>query len=454
MLDSFYYIVVIVGVLVAITDWRAGLNFAIIVDLLRDPVRKLSEGHPIAITLAGNSVLATVALVVWFRERNALRCMLKWHPQVRAAFVMLCLAMAPGALVSATRYAGGWKLAAIGAISYMALAPGILIGYAFARQTKNSVGFLAFFAVANLAMLTGVFLEYSGSHLPALGGIDSRWIRYYGSSVISLISGFYRSPDVMGWHAAMCCMASVILARERGGRWYFVGTVAFVALLLSGRRKMIALPFVFGVLILYQQLQRRATGRRAATYLAATVSTVLIGILLASQAGISETYFDYAGTIVAESVDRAEGGLLNASLTTIRQSGIFGAGLGTVTQGRQYVKDVTISRKEARLWQEDGVSRLFAELGVLGVVLLVGAVTMVLRRCVASMRLSMRNAAVFRVQSGVASMLAANLACFVISHQTFSGDPTSACLASFCLGIVLASPELVAREGQLPTWRG
>ena len=49
-MDVLFYIVVAIGALFAITDWRSGLVIAIVLDCLRDPIRKLSDGEPTLVT--------------------------------------------------------------------------------------------------------------------------------------------------------------------------------------------------------------------------------------------------------------------------------------------------------------------------------------------------------------------------------------------------------------------
>lgn len=75
------------------------------------------------------------------------------------------------------------------------------------------------------------------------------WIRFSGNEVVDLIGGFYRSPDIMGLHAAQVAMFSLVLTIQarKGVSWGWI-LVAFFAgfcLLLSGRRKMLGMPLVF-----------------------------------------------------------------------------------------------------------------------------------------------------------------------------------------------------------------
>ena len=61
-MELLYYAVVMLVILIALGDWRSALYLCVLLDALRDPVRKLTEGQPVAITIAGASVWAVVAL--------------------------------------------------------------------------------------------------------------------------------------------------------------------------------------------------------------------------------------------------------------------------------------------------------------------------------------------------------------------------------------------------------
>jgi hypothetical protein len=132
--------------------------------------------------------------------------------------------------------------------------------------------------------------------------------------------------------------------------------------------------------------------------------------------------------MLSESVDRGKVGLLLSPFSTLKQSGVFGYGLGTATQGAYHLTGQYTS------WQEDGGGKLFVELGVPGVLLLAAAGWLVLREMYAALQRCTPESQEFRLKAGLAAVLAGNAASFLISHQAYSGDPTSICLVLFCLG--------------------
>jgi hypothetical protein len=133
--------------------------------------------------------------------------------------------------------------------------------------------------------------------------------------------------------------------------------------------------------------------------------------------------------------------VVGSIIATLYQSGILGSGIGSVTQGSHYV---AVDRNKA--WQEDGVSRLFKELGVPGVLLILTFMWLLWRTVLDALKLIPAQHPLALQQVGVLSIVVANAASFTISHQQYSGDPGSAILAVMMLGMVLGMPRVYFRE--------
>jgi hypothetical protein len=146
-------------------------------------------------------------------------------------------------------------------------------------------------------------------------------------------------------------------------------------------------------------------------------------------------YVHYAGSVKEEGLERLTQGALRGYATTVRQAGIFGYGLGSATQGSYH-----IVRHGERTWQEDGISRLAAEIGVPGTVLTALALIWLIRAALGAQRLLPRGHPLRWLQASLIGVLAGNGASFVISHQAYSGDPSSIAIVSLCFGFVLAIP--------------
>jgi hypothetical protein len=440
-----YYFCVFLAAAVALYDWRKGIYFCIVLDALRDPVRKLSPDQSVVVTVVVGLVWGAVFVGALVREQDRLTAFFRAYPRLRLALVLLVAGLLPGAAMSLISYAGGWKLAAAGLVSYLAPVLGIAVGYCFARDLRDVWRLLSLYCVVNAVALSGAALEFCNVSLPGLGGIGIDWLRTRaGADAVDLICGFYRSPDVLGLHAAQTAMfAGVLAVRERGrGRagWIAVIVWAGVCLLLSGRRKMIAMPILFAAVYLCLAW-RRLPARAKAWSLATAAVSVLAFAGAVSWSGIGPQYTDYARSTVGDGFERFSHNSLGGTITTLRQAGPLGYGLGTATQGAYH-----LAAHGLNTWQEDGVSRFFAEAGVPGTVLIAISMWLLFSTSWRVVRRGPHGAGDHRrLQACLAGIVLANGASFAISHQAYSGDPSTVMLVAMCLGLLLSGPVLASR---------
>jgi len=207
-----YYLAVAAAVLVSLFSWRTGLYLAVLFDLVRDPVRKLSDTHSVFITVAAGTIWGAAFLGLVLSDMPLIRQALSRYSHLRIGILWLIAAVIPGAMISAVLYQGGYKLAVIGGISYLAPLLGIALGFAFSKTEKDLKRILIFYVVINSLMLVGTIFEWKKFDFPGLGGIDMEWMRYHGRLQVELIAGFYRSPDIMGLHAAHVIVFCAVLA--------------------------------------------------------------------------------------------------------------------------------------------------------------------------------------------------------------------------------------------------
>ena len=447
-METIYYALVAVVFFLAIGNWRAGLYACIVLDVLRDPVRKLCTDEPVAVTIAAAFVWFGVFIGVINAHRAELLHSLRWgYPNIRKALVCLVVALIPGFAISLAFYDRGYVLAVIGSVSYLAPLMGLAIGFAFPRTRRDTEHLLAFYTVLNSILLIGAPLEYSGSDMPGLGGISMDWIRQMHGLHVDLIAGFCRSPDILGLHAAHVVVFSAILAlRAKGpGRigWSTLATWGGICLLLAGRRKSMAVPFIFVSSYLLLSLWRSSRLRFKAGLLAALVSLVTAATLaLTREAEISTVYTDYASTLVTRGGTRSKEIVVGSIVGTLRQSGLLGDGLGTATQGSHYA-GVTLQR---RAWQEDGASRVFKELGVPGLLFIGLAAVLFGQALFGALKIVPAWHTVGDLQICLLSVVVANVACFIASHQIYSGDPCNSLLVVAMLGMVFGVVRIYRQE--------
>jgi EamA domain-containing membrane protein RarD len=445
-MELIFYALVGMGFLIAISNWKAGLYAAVVLDILRDPIRKLIEGEPVLITVSVAFVWGAIFLGAIQQNRREVLAVLRIFPKLNIAARLLVVALIPGALLSIAAYPGGWRLAAIGAISYLGPLLGFAIGFALAGDQRELYRWITFYTIANSIAMFGTLAENFGADWGILGGLaDFEWIRYRPGVIIRLMSGIYRSPDIMGIHAAHICMFSALLAiRPRSqSRWLWITLAAWgvICLLLGGRRKSIGMPVLFfSCFYLISVWRKSIDAARTARLVVAGVLILGIAYMLNREADIPDEHFDYASTVFTEGAERSQEIIGRSVLGTLHQAGVLGSGLGTATQGREHV----MGQSSPRAWQEDGGSRLFMELGVFGVLLVFLAGLLFAQSYIAALRLLPPRHPLLMLQIGVTAVILANLGSFAISHQQYSSDPSTGMMICMFVGFVLSCP--LARE--------
>lgn len=447
--EALWYLLVLVAALYSVSNLRQGVYLGIVIDILRDVVRKVVPDQPVLITISGAAFWGVLVISAFLAQPGRIREMNRYYPRMRTAFVLLMLAIVPAAMLSVVSYTSGWKLAIIGCASYVVPLLGIVAGYCVIRTEKDVTSILRWYILINSIALLSVPMEYLNLSVPALGGIKYDWIRYSGDRTVNLMCGWYRSPDIMGLHAAHVIMFSLLLSvrskTETQLTWLAVAMWAGFCVLLSGRRKMIGIPLVFIAvfLLLGSNLKVKRTTRLLGFSMSAVVLSGALALIFWDQEKYVE-YTDFASTLFTEGVERSNEVIVGSTIGTLQQNGVLGAGLGTGTQGRYHV---AAASQGPRTWQEDGVSRLFLEFGVPGVCVLLVSAFQVLVSFRRSVTTVVSGSPEQLIQLGLISVIAGDIASYAISHQQFSGDPVNGLLVTFVAGMALALT-IISRKNQ------
>jgi hypothetical protein len=432
------FILIAAGCAVAVFRWRWGVFAVILVGLLQDPLRKMVPGIPGYLAMASLPVwIATLGSALFSGEVTA-RSFLSDFPRLsRWTSVFGCYLFIPAAL-SASYGRNSWMITLLGAVIYSCAFFVLACGWRFPRAPTSVVRILGFYCLAASVLLIGGPIDYFGlaKGVAAVGteAMDVVWMTARTGEILYMYAGFFRSPDVMGWHAALVTMiASILAIRSRGWmRWLWIGLAVWGVLnmWICGRRKMISmLPVYWGCLLV---LTFRLRGMKK-TVLLAGVLSILVGF---AWYGVTRTYQETAintfyGSTIDDLGDRVFGTGVGAVRETVRQAGFWGYGLGMGQQGIHH-----INADKPRLWQEDGSGKIVAELGVPGAIILLLVAAVVLLTAYQVVKLNSSSAA-FIVYAGAFSILIANLASAVVSAQIF-GDPFVMLFLSFILGLILS----------------
>ena len=442
---------VILSAMIALVNWRAGLYLLIVVAAIEDPIRKLTPGSPGYLALSTVPVWVGIVVGAWTTEPYVLASFRRAFRDLSSAIGIFLFFLAIASVKSATYGAGSWQLTLVGLFGYLSGLAGLVMGYGLARKEGDLDKLLGFYCIVTAIVLVGAPLEYLGiaSGWSALGtaAMGTRWVRYRMGYTIEMTAGFYRSPDILGWHSTALSMLSICLAlRNKGARRYmWVGLAGWgiIGGMLCGRRKMVLMLPVFGIVLFW--LYRHWTGRgRARSPVGVLVTSVILGYAMYHQVGANPDVESYYFLDTGDVFERISAHGYDALLVTYRQSGFWGEGVGTATQGTHHLRV-----ERPRTWQEGGLARLLVELGVPGfIAALFLAYTLVktVFQLITSLELRSQE---FYLIAGLASVFFANAASFIVSHQIF-GDPFINCFFALTIGMALSGerygPPVVGRS--------
>jgi len=425
---------------VALVDWRRGWLLAIVAGVLQDPARKLTPGTPVVMSL---SIVIVYAVVLFSGQREMqqlgrefARRFVNLYASLLLLFVFLALAAVNGIVTFGLE---NWKVPFLSLFIYCLPIPAVILGYAWLQKEEQLLSLFRFYAILTSIALIGTPLEYFHLRSPALGTVGIEWnLRFITGIEIPLLSGFYRAPDIMGWHAATLACIGVIMAMYRrvpskAWPWMVVAGWGFLNCVISGRRKAVYMVAAFAAAFLWRYVRRMK--------ITEVITFGLLGILLAGvvhQLGQNEESSIYArGTVTTreEVFGRLEGGLSG----TIEQNGFLGAGLGTATQGTQH-----LMQGGAFGWQEGGLAKLAIELGIPGMLAL--AVLMIIM-----MQLLLRISghpdipeSSQLLRAGLFGIFIGDAVTFLASAQAYS-DPLLTLFTAFTLGCLFACSQFDER---------
>ncbi len=439
-----YAFIVVIGLcsLLAWHNWRWGLMAAILVGLLQDPVRKMLPGVPAYLTLSTVPIWLALAAHVVMHQREVIHRFLQNFPVLARRLSLFGVYLVIPAMISLTYGRGTWQITLLGVFVYSAGFGLIVAGWASWENRAQIDTFLGFYALAASVLLVGGLLEQFGwgarSVLIGAEALGHSWVTHRTGEAVYMLAGFFRSPDVMGWHAVTVVMIAFVMAwRSEGGRRYFWVGIAIWGLLglwLCGRRKMVSMIPIFVASYFLLVLQIRGT-RRILGVVALTVLVIGAGLHLVGRIFQDQAAGRFYMTVLDEWDDQVIGHGYRSVITTVNQAGFLGYGLGMSQQGVH-----NIDAETPRLWQESGPSKLFAELGVPGAILFLILGYALLRTGFEVARLHAGEDAM-DLFAGLFSLFVANLASSVVSAQIY-GDPFVLLFLAFLMGTLLAGGRL------------
>lgn len=436
------YLTLLAGaVLLALLDWRRAWLMIVVCGVLQDPVRKLTPGMPVVVSFLVIIVYAAILFSARAELMANVREFGRRFPGVYSAGVILVLFLALAALNGIMTFGLElWEVPVLSLFTYLAPLPAFFIGYTYLRREEMLYRFFAIYAACTSVAMIGTLLEYRRVPLRILGIVSMQgdYIRHLPGIQVRLLSGIYRSPDIMAWHAATLTAIAAALAIRAGFRrsgliWMGIASGGTLMCFLSGRRKSIYYVVAFAIVFLWRYLGRA----RGSQVIALLVTALLFGGLIRNLAMDEQTsvYTRSAAATTEELMGRLEGGVLS----TIEQTGFLGAGLGMATQGTHH-----LVRDRALGWQEGGLAKLTVELGVPG---LMAAAFLGFKLLQLLLKLTsipdVRGSSQF-ARAMLFALVSANVVNFMASAQPYT-DAILTLLTAFFAGSLLATAALDER---------
>ncbi|AIE74696.1 MULTISPECIES: hypothetical protein [unclassified Synechocystis] len=432
-------LIAFLGTISSLSNWRTGPYWLIFLTAVQDPLRKMIPGAPSIVLLASAPIMLAM-LVGLLGKRN-------WFGQIRSLYPiasnrlnLFLLACIPAAFISLTYSANSWLLTVFGIYAYGIFFISIAFGFHFARSPQDIRKLISFYCLISTIMLSGTFLEYfnlrPGWITLGTKAFEMNWIRYSGNYVVELVAGFYRSPDVMGWHAAATSMLSFFLATTskppRRFLWLIICSIAIVALFFCGRRKMFYMLPVAAIILFLIYLRARNTSQLF-NLVPIVVIPALIMLYTSNILGDDSTYVSYYRDNLTDTTDQLQKHGFQSLIATVQQSGFFGSGLGSASPGTHNLNVV-----RPRTWQESGPSRIMVELGVPGFFALMFFMVALLRSAWSEVQtlLSLRSYLAM-YGAGLLAFLLANIGGLIVSGQILA-DAFITFFLGFSLGLILS----------------
>jgi hypothetical protein len=428
--------------MIALHDWRRGWYLVVLCGVLQDPVRKLTPGSPVMISF----LVVVLYGVIIFSARNELISQLsdfaRRFPNLYTSVVVFLALLVVSAFNGLFTYGfDKWKVPLLSFVTYALPIAAIGLGYTWLRDEEMMFRFFRLYAFVTSIAMVGAVLEYYRVQSRIIGMVSFQgdFIRHLPGIQVRLLSGFYRSPDIMAWHAATLTVIGILMALRSGiakevGLWSMVAAWGLLNCMIAGRRKSIYFIVVFCAVFLWRYIQRV---KNAQLFAMVGVALVLGGVL--SNISSNEDTSIYATSAVAsrkEIFERLEGGILE----TFRQFGLMGAGLGTATQGVRHLlgTDANIG------WQEGGLGKLAIEVGLPGILTIAVIGWTIIGIMMKLTRITDVEGSSQFLRVSLFALVVANIAAFLASAQAYS-DAVLALTAGFFIGALFATATLDER---------
>jgi hypothetical protein len=435
----------------SLANWRHGLFLCVLIGFLQDPLRKLAPGQPVALVVFVAAVFGASILGAFLHgHRLDGSLLVRWHPPLRSPMLIFALIVTLQSLLTLLRYRSV-TLAGIGLLGYLSPLAAIAAFFQFNRSWADARRWLRFYVGAAAVMSLTVFLQFLGFSPRVFESIGLDTVYGIGGR-IAMLCGIMRSSEVAAFHAgAAACLALTLatVAHSRRGQILYSSLVPLflLAIVLGGRRKMLAQFALYLLTFLFLLLRSRRANSRAASLISSLVFVLMLVavplVLTDPQESTLTPYLSRSASVFGEATDRLKSMTVGSMGVVFSITGVLGRGAGTTGQGSQYFGG---SEAIVGAPAEGGLARVLAELGLPGLFCLVWlglTVLGVVRSVVAEAGSAPTSHAV--LVYGLVSFLPSHAVVFLTAHQVY-GDPFVLLVLGALLGFAMSARRVSALD--------
>ncbi|MBT5032872.1 MAG: hypothetical protein HOM55_11325, partial [Proteobacteria bacterium] len=286
----------------------------LLVGFLADPLRKLVEGEPVYfVVFVGVAVLSAFIGLFFRNGLSIFEALTRWSPKVRLPLTLFMVLIFIQAMNSFIGY-GSLILTGIGAMSYTAPFPAMVVGYFVFDRNERIQQLIKAYLICGALLVAAVCLSFLGLDWAVLKEVGAGLVIYDQGTIVYSHSGFMRSSEIAAWHMATAVCFLIILNVTNRSRLTIpasvvFGLILFVGVVLTGRRKMIMqiVQFcgLYGVLYFYF---KRSLSLLIMLLLAFSIFALWLGIELLFPGGYSDSFGIYVArgtSVFGDALDRA-----------------------------------------------------------------------------------------------------------------------------------------------------
>lgn len=442
-----------ITLLAAVMNWRHGLFLCVVAGFAQDPLRKIIPGQPVVLVVFVAAVFAASIAGAFIRgQRLDGSQLVRWFPSLRNSMSCFAVLVVLQSIATLLRY-HNLTLAGIGMLGYLSPLAAIIAFFQFNRTWSDAHRWLRFYVACAAVMSLTVFLQFLGFSPRVFEsiGLDS----VYGiGGRIAMLCGIMRSSEVAAFHAgAAACLALTLacIARSRRAQILYASLVPLLllAIVLGGRRKMLAQFTLYALVFLFLLIRsRRAVSRATSLISSLVLVVVLLGAALFLTGGRQQSaltpYLDRSVSVFAEAGERLQSMTTGSMGQVLSITGVLGAGAGTTSQGSQYFGGAENIIAQAPA--EGGLGRVLAELGLPGLLCLFWlgfGLLRIIRVIVHDARNRPTSEAV--LVYGLVAFIPSHALVFTTAHQVY-GDPFVLLVLGAFFGFAMSARRVAALE--------